>query len=403
MFFLLILMFILIVNISWYVISDNWLRQGLAQYPRARKLTRLALTLWMLIVFIPVISMLIPAWEGPLGQGPWIWISLFYIWMGAIIFWMSGFIPLLGIRKLWERRRKEKLQEVSTDSSDSSDLSRRQLLRLGLVATPPLIVGGGAAASWVKRDTLNVHTRDLPVKNLPSDLEGFTITQLSDIHIGMLTGRERVDRMVEAANRLNSEIQVVTGDILDQDFAFMPDLVETMSALEAPKGTYLCIGNHDKIYSSEKWVRTVREVGLNLLLNEATLLETGGTPIKLMGIDFSREYEEDFENVKTALESLETDEQTLEILLAHHSHAFDAACAHGVPVTLAGHTHGGQLVMRLGDLELANPGRILFKYVDGIYRGEKGETLFVHRGSGDWFPLRTGVPTEVVQLRLVKG
>ncbi|OEF96622.1 metallophosphoesterase [Desulfuribacillus alkaliarsenatis] len=419
--FIIILLIVLGINIAWYLLSDKWLRTDLEKFPKARRYTRIALSIWIGIIFIPLLSASLGL-GNPLESGPWAWISILYLWIGTILFWMIGLavvgIPIWGVEQLLiyfrnreakgthdekEHDKKEHNASKQEDESvDSPRLNRRQLVKLGLVATPPLLVSGGTVAAVIGKRNLNVRTIDLPVRNLPQNLEGFTITQLSDTHIGMLTGRERVENIVETANSFNSNITVVTGDILDNNFDYMPDLVDTMSQLKAEQGVYLCIGNHDKMYDPSNWVRTVRKSGLNLLLDESTIIDTGGTPIKLLGIDFSNQLSQDIRNIRTADEDTRTPENSMKILLAHHPHAFDAAVQADIPTTLAGHTHGGQIVLKIGEkYELFNPGNYLFRYVDGIYRKEDGSSLFVHRGSGDWFPLRTGVPAEVVQLRLV--
>lgn len=407
--FLLILIIMLVFNVTWYLISDYWLRQVLKNYRIARKYTRIALLLWMFIIFIPIISAAFGL-GNPLESSPWLWTSVIYLWMGAIVLWMLGmaivFIPIWRYSKFksLSNIEEEKLNNVENTNLASDGLSRRQFVKIGLVATPPLLVSGIALTTVFSKRNLNVRKIDLPVTNLPPDLEGYTITQISDTHIGILTGREQMEYIVSTANQLKSNMTVITGDILDNNYDFMPDLVDTISELQAEQGVFLCIGNHDKIDSGNKWVQDIRKAGFNLLFDESTIVDTGATPIKLLGIDFARNLKEDYVNIKRADEHTQTPDKNLKILLAHHPHAFDAAAEMNIPLTLAGHTHGGQLALRIGEsFELFNAGNYLFRYVDGIYKKDEGNSLFVHRGSGDWFPLRTGVPTEVVQLRLVSG
>lgn len=464
-------------NLAWYFLSDSWLRSDLRDYPRTKKYTRISLLLWMSMILIPLVVPMLGL-GNPLGIGPWIWISIVYLWMMGIMFWMLGLaavgIPAWGyfyyrnrnqLRKMSNKisentkadniiadnmsandniandkvsddelvasdmLEKDKVSDnpVTTDmieNNKASDnlvasnmmendkvsdkeersLSRRQLLKLGLVAAPPFIVGTTSIATVFAKNNLNVRYIDLPVKDLPPDLEGYTITHLSDIHVGMVTGRKRVENIVETANQLKSNMTVVTGDILDNNFDYMPDLVDTIGQLKAEQGVHLCIGNHDKIHNAEEWITTVRDAGLDLLIDESIVIDTGKTPIKLLGIDYSRHEYEDMKNIQKADRYSKTPDNSFKILLAHHPHAFDAATEAGIPVTLAGHTHGGQIAIRIGDeFELFNAGHYLFRYVDGIYQKEQGSSLYVHRGSGDWFPLRVGVPTEVVQLRLVRS
>ena len=412
-------------NLLWYFLSDTWLRGDLANYPKTQKYTRIALLIWMLIILIPLISQFTKL-GNILEIGPWIWISIIYLWIGGIMFWVLGLaavgIPVFSISKIYkyylrlakkikqmpsaqeteqetDRRAEQESQQVS-----SRGISRRQLLRLGLVAAPPLIVATTSIGTVFAKNNLNVRYIDLPVVNLPPDLEGYTITHLSDTHVGMVTGRERIENIVQTANQLQSNMIVVTGDILDNNFNYMSDVVDTIGQLKAEHGVHLCIGNHDKIHNADDWIKAIRDARLNLLLDESILIDTGGTSIKLLGIDYARNESEDTSNIYKADEHTKTPEKSLKILLAHHPHAFDPASELGIPITLAGHTHGGQIAIRLGEeFELFNAGDYLFRYVDGIYRKEQGNSLYVHRGSGDWFPLRAGVPTEVVQLRLTNA
>jgi len=441
MFFLIVIAFVLFINLAWLLISDAWIRKALAGHLRAQRISRWALVLLIASVFMPIAGMA-TGLGNPLENGPWIWAAFFYLWLSIIFFWMLGMallgLPVWGVIKLKKQLQKRKLsqaegQEVVFNAETKAEtkaeteskvaakaeatkndgvigenvdlqLTRRQLIRLGLVSVPPLLAGGGAVASWVGAENLKVYAMDLPVKDLPADLQGFTITHLSDIHYGLLTGRERVERIVTAANKLKSDLMVITGDLIDRELKYAGEMVATLSELEAPLGVHVCIGNHDKMEDVNQWVSFIRKTGMNLLLNAANNVDTGGTPLKLLGIDYSRADYTNGRFIKSADDSVKTPENALKILLAHHPHAFDFAHEAKIPVTLAGHTHGGQVVLKAGsDWEIFNPGKYLFRYVDGIYRSTQGNTMFVHKGSGDWFPLRMGAPAEIVQLRLVQA
>ncbi|MFZ7101761.1 MAG: metallophosphoesterase [Peptococcaceae bacterium] len=425
-FFFMFMAFIILMNLIWFFISDRWLRRDLTAYPAVRKSTRALLFIWLLLILLPALTPLIPGMDISLTAVPWLWQTLFYLWIGLIFFWMPSMIglgiPMWLISSLFGRHKAgtsalrtsspaEKTAAppgnfppapaAETAPLQNAGLSRRQFIHLGLVAAPPVLVSTGTAAAWWNSRNLQVYAQDLPVKDLPPDLEGFTITHISDIHIGTVTGRDRVKKIVEAANALKSSMIAVTGDILDKDLGYLPDLIETLGSLKAPLGSYLCIGNHDKIYNASHFINTVRKAGLNLLLDEALILDTGKTPLKILGIDYTRQEALHGSFIEKAEQSLKTPPAAVKILLAHHPHAFDYAAACGIPITLSGHTHGGQIVLRAGEnLEIFNPGNHLFRYVKGIYRAANGSSLFVHQGSGDWFPLRVGSLCEVVQLRL---
>ncbi|MBS3976638.1 MAG: metallophosphoesterase [Syntrophomonadaceae bacterium] len=416
-YFFVIMGAIILANLLWFFLSERWLRQDLKNYPNIRQLARILLFVWATLIAVPLIIMVIPGTDFSFKSIPWLWHTIFYFWICAIFVLMLVMsvlgIPLWAVIKVFDKR-KNKIPPVKSENSDTSGLkpsfnksnaglTRRQFVRLATVAAPPLLVSVSSLAAWSNSQDLKVYSLDLPVKDLPEGLEGFTITHLSDIHIGMVTGRERVDKIVAAANGLKSDIIVITGDILDRELTFLPDLVDTVGALYAPMGTYLCIGNHDKIFDANNFIETVRKADLNLLLNEAVMLDTGNVPIKLLGVDYSRQeiYYEAF--IRRADQTVSSPSNALKILLAHHPHSFDYIMDQNVSIVLAGHTHGGQIVVQAGEeWEIFNPGRHLFRYVRGIYKNANGNVMFVHQGSGDWFPLRLGSACEVVQLRLTR-
>jgi len=416
-FFSIIMGAAILASLLWFFLSESWLRQDLKNYTKIRLLARVFLLVWATLIAVPLIIMIAPGIDFSFHSVPWMLHIAFYLWICITFIWMIVMsvlgIPIWATIKVLDRRKKRILpvepksikagQHVLSCDRSNAGLTRRQLIRLAAVAAPPLLVSASSAAAWWKSQNLKVYSLCVPVKDLPEGLEGFTITHLSDIHIGMVTGRERVDKIVAAANGLKSDIIVITGDLLDRELTFLPDLVETVGALNAPMGTYLCIGNHDKIFDATRFIETVRKADLNLLLNEAIVLDTGSVPVKLLGIDFSRReflYER---FIRHADQSVSSPPNAFKILLAHHPHSFDYITDQEVSLVLAGHTHGGQIVLQAGEeWEIFNPGYHLFRYVRGIYRNANGNVMFVHQGSGDWFPLRMGSAREVVQLRLTR-
>jgi predicted MPP superfamily phosphohydrolase len=159
----------------------------------------------------------------------------------------------------------------------------------------------------------------------------------------------------------------------------------------------MCEGNHDLFDDRLGFERGVKDAGVPLLLNESEILRVRGHKVQLLGIKWGgisadRRDAGIAAHVNAVAEL--RDDDALPILLAHHPHAFEAAAARGIPLTLAGHTHGGQLM--LGEL---GAGPILFKYWSGLYR-DLGASLVVSNGVGNWFPLRIGAPAEILHLKL---
>ena len=142
--------------------------------------------------------------------------------------------------------------------------------------------------------------------------------------------------------------------------------------------------------------RTVRESGIAMLRNEAATVSVRGTIVQLLGIVWNHGEEEMAADVDAVVKL--RDPAAFPILLAHHPHAFDRAVEHGLPLTLAGHTHGGQMMLnrRLG------AGPSMFRYWSGLYQ-KAGRVLVVGNGTGNWFPIRVNAPAEIIHLTLRKA
>ena len=144
--------------------------------------------------------------------------------------------------------------------------------------------------------------------------------------------------------------------------------------------------------------RRVKASGIPFLRDESTIVSVRGAPLQLLGLSWTRHHaknhdEEISRAVRTLLQQHQSD--IFPILLAHHPHAFDAAAEAGMPLTLSGHTHGGQLMLN----EQLGFGPALFRYWSGLY--ERGESkLIVSNGVGNWFPLRVNAPAELVHITL---
>jgi predicted MPP superfamily phosphohydrolase len=174
--------------------------------------------------------------------------------------------------------------------------------------------------------------------------------------------------------------------------------LELTRALEARFGLAIIEGNHDLIENPAEFERRVRASGIPFLLDESTIIEVHGFPVQLLGLSWTRVNGQGRDAaigvaVKKLLEQREAG--AFPILLAHHPHAFDAAADAGLPLTLSGHTHGGQLMLN----EQLGFGPALFRYWSGLYQREQSK-LVVSNGVGNWFPLRLNAAAEIVHLTL---
>jgi predicted MPP superfamily phosphohydrolase len=206
--------------------------------------------------------------------------------------------------------------------------------------------------------------------------------------------------MVRVVNDLRTDLVLLTGDLINDALADLNEGISLVRAIEGRFGVYLIEGNHDLIEDGAEFERRVKASGIQFLLDESIVVPVRGIPVELLGISWSRARQNRDEAMAQSVRQLLAHRQpdALPILLAHHPHAFDAAAAGSVPLTLSGHTHGGQLMLN----EQRGFGPALFRYWSGLYT--KGENkLIVSNGVGNWFPLRIRAPAEIVHLTLRRG
>jgi predicted MPP superfamily phosphohydrolase len=292
------------------------------------------------------------------------------------------------------------------------DPDRREWLKTVGIFTPVALFGGLAATNGRQSGRFAVNRYDLPAPWLPQRLRGLTITHVSDLHVGRLYRPYMLPRLVDEVNRLDGDLVMVTGDIVDLSNDVLPETLDAIRQFGHRHGRFMCLGNHDLIDDREEFIRGVRAAGLDLLVDENRILDIGGERITVGAIDWTgRADGQAATSYEKRARSMQWDYRAGDhgpfIALAHHPHAFDAMAARKIPLTLSGHTHGGQLMFRAprtdgrGDAERdSGVGKLLFKYLRGFYF-QGGSTLFVNSGVGNWFPIRVNAPAEIVQIRLV--
>ncbi|MCB1182737.1 metallophosphoesterase [bacterium] len=293
-------------------------------------------------------------------------------------------------------RRKRAAAPASRDTPP--DPGRRRLLRLAAGAVPAAVAGGGGLGlvgiSGAGR-AAEVSRRRLDVPRLPPGLSGLRIAQLSDLHLGGAATLARLDAILAAVRPHRPDLVVVTGDIAD-DLRLLPGALDRIAALAPPLGVFACLGNHEYGVG----IRAVREAfgasPIRLLVDAHRPVRWHGTPWTIAAVDdpgggLLRDRRPGMlpAAVDRALDQAEAGRFTL--LLSHRPEAFDPAAARGVGLTLAGHTHGGQVALG-GRSILALTRR--FPYPWGLYR-RADSLLYVTSGAGQWLPFRLGCPAEV--------
>lgn len=356
-----------------------------------------------------VLLTVVPILMG-LGLGRRVWDALpvpalvwLMVWHMLVVMLASlSVIAAIVLAAVWWIRRFRVRQPQPEPGVNAS--RRRFLVGAGLL-TPLAIAGGSAAVSFVQSGRFRIHRVGLSLPRWPTRLRGFTITHLSDMHLGRLFRPEHLPYMVDQANKLNSDMVVVTGDLLDHSNDFLPPACEALAQLQHRHGRYLVIGNHDTIDSSREFINYVRSHEPGLLIDEHVIREIGGETVQIGGLNWSgRELRAGADpgyaqRVRIALHG--TNPNIFTLALVHHPHTFENLADSGVDLTLAGHTHGGQLMLTPPDSPIAiGAGNLLFRYIWGVYR-RGSAAMYVNSGVGNWFPLRVNAPPEMVQIQLI--
>ncbi len=280
------------------------------------------------------------------------------------------------------------------------DPMRRRLLSAtggALVASPLVAVGYGAL---VGRTGFELREVDLPVPNLPADLEGLRVLQLSDIHLSAFLSEDELARVIDAANTTRPHLAVVTGDLISTRGDPLDACLRQVARLRADAGILGVMGNHEDYAHAKEYAATEgARLGLRFLRFATEALRFGGATLNIAGVDYEPIYRRP--RYLAGAERLLMP-AAVNVLLSHNPDVFPVAARKGYDLTLSGHTHGGQVTVEILDQAL-NPARFLTPYVYGLYRSE-GRSIYVTRGIGTvGIPARIGAPPEIALLRLKRA
>lgn len=255
------------------------------------------------------------------------------------------------------------------------------------------------------RRTAAVVKVDVPIKGLPAALQGFTLAQISDIHVGPTIKQAYLRRIVAKVNALNADVVAITGDLVDGKVSELASHVAPLAELQSRHGTYFVTGNHEYYSGAHAWIDELRRLGLTVLLNQHVvirppLLAAGqdATPLVLAGVtDYSAGHFDVAHRSDPELALRGAPLEAVRVLLAHQPRSAAAAAKAGFDLQLSGHTHGGQFY----------PWNLFVRFQQPFTAGlHKLQNLWVYtsRGTGYWGPpKRFGAPSEITFLRLVGG
>lgn len=239
---------------------------------------------------------------------------------------------------------------------------------------------------------------EIPIPGLPEALHGFTIAQISDIHVGPTIKRGYLDAIVDAVNDIDADLIAVTGDLVDGSVRRLAPHTAPLSRLRARHGAYFVTGNHDYYSNAHEWIPEVRRLGLTVLLNEHVVLRHEDASLLLAGVtDYTAHlFDESHRSDPHAALAGAPGDVAVKVLLAHQPRTAQAAADAGFDVQLSGHTHGGQFFPWNFFVPMQQP------YVAGLNRLRK-LWVYTSRGTGYWGPpKRFGAPSEITRVRLVR-
>jgi hypothetical protein len=418
-----------------YWFARAWRFAGRIDRPAWRKGIRGAMIAALAVIALVAVAAIARNMRGVISRGSW-WSALFGLWLISSIFSYLFIKIIAGAERVWRRLRKSSSDEgvgispspahpAGGAPTESINHSRRYFFQAaGVIAGAVPFVS--ASYGFVNgRFRFYASEVEIPIANLPPALDGLRITQLSDIHIGSYMPVAQVRRAVGMANDLKGNLTVVTGDFLTGRTDPLEDCIKELSCLRAPLGIWGCNGNHE-IYAraEEKSAELFQKYGMKLLRQENVELRWQGSAFNLIGVDYQRQRDEEGNRLPMlpGAEPL-VRRDVPNILLSHNPNSFRRAAELGVELSLAGHTHGGQVRVEILDHRWS-PAEFLTPYVAGLYKRplfasaelkdneipgvhltagleSPASSIYVNRGLGTiGAPIRLGVPPEITQIIL---
>jgi hypothetical protein len=411
LFLVLFLAIVYAVQRFWFVRAWSWI--ATLANPHWRLGLHAGLILLAFVLFAALLDPLLGRAVSRLSFGKSL-ITFSSLWLIASFF---GFLAVESVGAIeWVTNVATRLR-LPSGAVAQFDPSRRAFFQYAaiLAGSVPFLAATYGFASGRLRYT--IERVDVPIANLPPELDGLRIAQLSDIHIGDYMPPAEVARAVDMANDLHPDIAFVTGDFVSREGDPLETCIHELSRLRAPLGVWGCNGNHE-IYAGveDEAQRLFQEKGMRLLRAQCNVIEHNGARFNLLGVDYQRDHMVSGERTGPMLQEIEhlVRRDMPNVLLSHNPNSFRRAAELGVELSLAGHTHGGQVKFEIVDHSVS-PARLITPFVAGLYHlpmnghsksapatnGAHKAALYVNRGLGTFgFPVRIGVPPEITLLTL---
>ena len=283
------------------------------------------------------------------------------------------------------------LANKSRSHDDSVDISRRNFFKRTAVVVPAVVGVTGSVAAFQGNGELQLRKIQLALKDRPEVLKGYKIGQLSDVHIGPFIGMDKLKEMVDAIASEHPNRLVITGDLID-DLGYLDEVADYLDSRvqDFPDGIDYILGNHEYRVDVERVWKRLHQTKMHMYRNSHQQIFGGPHPVYLVGMDYHFKDDVQEENIRLLDKAMKgMPDNAYPILLAHHPNYIPEAFRRHIPLTLSGHTHGGQI-----NLWGVNLVPVYKPYWKGLYE-EQGLFAYVSRGSGHWFPVRLNCAREV--------
>ena len=410
---------------SLWRVTAHWGRSWLRRGPR------IIYVLLLSLMVATLVRVVIMGHSGFTRRTSWITVMT-GLWFFSALFAYLSVKAVHALERIWRWSHRAVIKPTPAADQSAGTISealetvpdpgRRYFFRTATAAAgaaPFLTAMYGFAA---ERLNYQVRRVEIPIPNLPPALDGMRIVQLSDIHLSSYMSRAQVRRAVDMANDLGADLAVVTGDLITGSGDPIADCVEEIRRLYSPLGTWGCNGNHETYARAEDLAGYLyAQAGMKLLRHSSAQVTFNGAKFNLIGVDYQREYNGrgQRQQMLAGVEPLVRRDMP-NILLSHNPNSFNRAAELGIELSLAGHTHGGQIQVEILDHRLS-PARFISDYIAGLYQrpmfapapNERARSvvstskkftpessamasIYVNRGLGTvGAPVRLGVPPEI--------
>jgi hypothetical protein len=418
-----------------YWFARAWRFVGRIDTPAWRKAVRGLLIAAISVIALAALAALTRNLRSGVSRGSW-FTAFFGLWLTSSIVSYLFIKIVAGVEWVWKLLRSSpadkhlvlegsSARETRGAAAEKIDHSRRYFFQAAGVIAGAVPFVSAAYGFAAERFRYNVREVEIPIANLPPSLDGLRITQLSDIHIGAYMPVAQVRRAVSMANELTGDLTVVTGDFVTSRGDPLEDCITELSRLRAPLGVWGCNGNHEIYARAEaKSAELFHKFGMKLLRLENAELRWKGSALNLIGVDYQRQRDSEGKHppMLAGVQAL-VRRDVPNILLSHNPNSFPKAAELGIELSLAGHTHGGQVRVEILDHRWS-PAEFLTPYVAGLYQrpllvpaipGDNEvsdfrpasnlqtptSSIYVNRGLGTiGAPVRLGVPPEITLITL---